>query len=266
MEMQIFQRTWHGIDLTALPAAAQARAKPAGPEFYAQFYEALASGRGKIDPAWLENKRRLGQAIERDLIVPWQKKNGRAPKILALAAGRAPVERVWCERGHEVTFNDCQEHSLAELRREFPAARFLVGDVNKLKPDSKYDLITAITLEYVMNRRELAGFLSCAESWLQSGAQFILYSASILSFRQMVVETLKHLLGRYRREPHVFWGYWRTPGELSAIACQAGLRVTGVFRLTRGAAGELRLTARSGTFARFPPLRDPNLVVTLEPK
>ena len=264
MEMLLFQRAWHGIDLTSLPAAAAAKDKPAGAEFYAQFYRALAAGQGGIDSRWLENKRRLGDAIEREIIIPWRERIGRDPKILALAAGKAPVERVWSERGHEVTFNDCQDDSLADLRREFPAARFLIGDATTLSPAGRYDLITAITLEYVMDRGELVKFLARAKSWLQPRGQIILYSASTLSFRHVAVETVKRILGTYRRRAHVCWGYMRTPGEFFSIAHEAGLRVVASCGFAGGAGGKLNLRARTPKY--LPPLRDPNLIVILEPK
>lgn len=266
MKMRMFQRTWHGIDLTSLPAAKLALDQPAGADFYTQFYQALASGAGKIEPGFLEGKRRLGEAVEQGIIGVWQRKHGRSPQILALAAGKAPVERVWSEHGYTLTFNECQEDSLAELRREFPKARFLIGDIYQLVPESKHDLITAISVDYVMSKDQLAGFLSRAAGWLHPGGQIILYCASTLSFRQMAVETLKQVLGFYRREPHVFWGYWRTPKEFYDAAARAGLRVVGMHGLTGDAPDNLQLKARPTLFRKFPPLRDPHLIVTLEPK
>src|SRR6202795_2102309 len=107
MKMRMFQRTWHGIDLTSLPAAKLAHDKPAGADFYIQFYQALAAGAGKIEPGFVEGKRRLGKAIELGIIGVWKRKHGRSPQILALAVGKAPVERVWAERGYAMTFNEC---------------------------------------------------------------------------------------------------------------------------------------------------------------
>jgi SAM-dependent methyltransferase len=262
MELRMYQRMWHGIDLTMLPAAADAIHKPASAEFYAQFYQALEAGRGRIDPQWLGSKRHLGEAIERGLILPWKEKHHRSPSILALAAGKAFAERVWAEHGFDVVFNDCQEESLAEVRRDFPKAAFLVGDVRDLKPSTRYDLITALTLDYVMARNELVEFLATISGWLAPGGQIILYCASTLSLRQIAVEAAKHLLGRYRRRPHVFWGYWRTPGEFGIVARRAGLRM----RSSQQFAGRVReqpLKDR-GIFSCLPPWRDSNLVVTLE--
>lgn len=261
----MFQNTWHGIDLTQLPAAATAQDKPAGAEFYAQFYQALSAGRGHIDPQWLESKCQLGEAIERDLIAPWKQKHGRSPRILALGAGKAPVERVWHERGHAVTFHDCQEDSLADVRSLHPQANFLIGDIFKLEPDTRYDLVTMITIDYVMNRREFAAFLSHAARWLDSGGQIIAYCASTLSFRQATVEIAKHCLGVYRRQPHVFWGYWRTPGEFFKVARLAELHLDGIYFVTGGTAGGLCLQ-KSGWLGRIPSWRNPHLAATFEMK
>ena len=259
----MFQHSWHGIDLTRLPAAKLAPDKPVGAEFYAQFYQLLASGQGSIEPGLLESKRQLGETIQQNIIIPWQQQNGRPPKILALAAGKAPVERVWCEHGHDLTFNDCQEDSLVELRRAFPRAHFLIGDVFQIAPESKYDLITAVTLDYVMDKRELIEFLVRVAGWLQPGGQIILYCASTLSFRQLAVETIKHVLGHYRRQPHVFWGYWRTLGEFYDVAKSAGLQMR---RLTNDPPGRLRLKSVTNFFSALPALSNSHLIITLEPE
>jgi hypothetical protein len=261
--MRMFQRSWHGIDLTRLPAAKLVKDKPAGVEFSTQFYQLLASGEGCIEPSDLESRRRLGETIEQGIILPWQKQNGHPPKILALAVGKAPIEQVWCEHGHDLTFNECQEDSLTELRRKFPRARFLVGDIFQIVSDTKYDLITAITVDYVMDRRELTEFLARVTGWLQPGGQIIVYCSSTLSIRQIIREIIKHLLGYYGRKPHVFWGYWRTLGEFCDIAKRTGLKVR---RLTNDAAGRVQLKSVPKIFSAIPALSNSNLVLTLEPK
>lgn len=257
----MYQRLWHGLDLTSLPAGRTAEDQPVGAEFYAQFYEALAAGRGRIDPVWLANKRQFGEIIQHSLITPWQRQHGRSPRILALGSGNAPVERVWHEHGHAVTFHDCQEASLAEARRLYPSAGFLIGDIFKLTPEKKYDLVTLITIDYVMNRREFVEFLARAARWLDPGGQIVIYCASTLSFRQMAVEVVKRALGRYRNHRQVFWGYWRTPGEFFKTADRAGLRVAAVYHLGGTALQPVHLLVH-----RLPPWRSTHLVVTVEPK
>lgn len=258
MEMRMYQRMWHGIDMTTLPAAKTAPDQPVSVEFYAQFYQALAAGRGSIDPQWIASKRKFGEDIERDIIRPWQQRNGRSPRILALGSGSAPVERVWHERGHAVTFHDCQEASLAEPRRLYPTAGFLIGDIFKLTPEKNYDLVTLITIDYVMNRREFTEFLARAARWLEPGGQILIYCASTLSFRQLAAEIIKRALGRYRNGRQVFWGYWRTPGEFFRTARAAGLRVAEVYHL-----GGTGLQPPS-LIRRLPPWRSTHLVLTLE--
>ena len=259
MEMRMFERSWHGIDMTSLPAAATVSDKPVSVEFYAQFYQALAAGRGHIEPQWLENKRQLGEIIGHDLIAPWQKKHGRPPRILALGAGKAPVEHVWHKQGHAVTFHDCQEDSLAETRRLYPAADFLIGDIFQMQPAAQYDLITLVAIDYVMNRREFGEFLARASRWLGPGGQIVIYCASTLSFRQMAAEIVKRCLGRHRKNRQVFWGYWRTPGEFFRTSRAAGLTVAGVYRL-----GGRSLQRAAAAVRRLPTWRDSHLVVTLE--
>lgn len=255
----MFQQTWHGIDLTTLPAAAACFDRPASAEFYAQFYQALAAGKGRISPEWLESKRLLGECLDEALITPWKTRHGRTPRILALGAGKAPVEHVWHLRGHSVTFHDCQEDSLAETRRAYPQAGYLIGDIFQLEPKEKYDLISLITIDYVMNRAEFTAFLRRAAQWLAPDGQIIIYCASTLSFRQLAVETIKRGLGRYQRGRQVFWGYWRTPGEFFKTAGRAGLRVAEVYRLGEG-------LKPLSWFRRRPPLRSTHLVLTLENK
>jgi len=255
--MRMFQKMWHGIDLTTMPAAFSDPTKPVSSEFYAQFYAALASGAGTIDPLWLQAKRRLGQAIERDIISAWQKKLGRPPHILALGTGKGCAECVWYEQCHKVTFHDCQEDSLKELRQSCPNAGFLVGDFEKLVPAERYDLITMLTIDYVMNRQEFVELLSRAARWLTADGQLVVFCASTLSIRQFVVEVIKRSLGRYRNRQQVFWGYWRTPAEFFRVARAAGLRVADVYRFGDPLRKAGRLTRK------LPPLRDAGLIVTM---
>jgi len=258
--MRMYQRMWHGIDMTTLPAATTATDKPVAAEFYAQFYEALAAGRGRIEPQWLEHKRQLGEIIERGLIKPWQQKHGCSPRILALGSGSAPVERVWHEHGHAVTFHDCQEASLTEMRKLYPSAEFLIGDIFQMTPAKTYDLITLITIDYVMNRREFVEFLTRATRWLEPGGQIILYCASTLSFRQMAAEIIKRALGRYRNGRQIFWGYWRTPGEFFKTARAAGLRVAEVYHLSSILQVPPPLDPPVAALAQHPPRGDARMI------
>lgn len=260
MEIRMFQRTWHGIDLTTLPAAFVDPAKPVSSEFYAQFYAKLAAGQGKIESHWLQAKRSLGESIERDIIAPWRIQHHRSPHILALGAGAAAAERIWYERDHAVTFHDCQEDSLADTRRTCPRAGFLVGSFDEIAPTDRYDLITMLTIDYVMDHKEFVAFLARSARWLAPNGQLIIYCASTLSFRQLAVETVKRALGRYRNQQQVFWGYWRTPREFFRAARSAGLRLVDIYRF-----GTTLHKAGAATRA-LPPLRDTNLIFTLEKK
>lgn len=265
MQMRMFQHTWHGIELASLPAAAAAREAPASAEFYAQFYAALESGRGRIEPAWLAAKRQLGEVIGRELLGLGTAPRGRPPRVLALAAGKAFAERVWLEHGADVTFHDCQEASLAELRRQHPQARCLIGDIHRITPETKYDFITMLTVDYVMTRAELTQFLGLISGWLAVGGQIVLYCANVLSLRQMLAEMVKSCLGRRPRKRDVFWGYWRTPGEFFWIARRADLRLWQILHFGAGPDGRSSLRAAPRLAGRLPPLRDSNLVATFTP-
>ncbi len=261
----MFQHTWHGIELASLPAAAAARHAPASAEFYAQFYAALESGRGRVEPGWLEDKRRLGEVIGREILGLGPPLHGAPPRVLALAAGKAFAERVWLECGADVTFHDCQEASLADLRRQHPPARCLIGEIHRITPETDYDFITLLTVDYVMRRRELAEFLRRISGWLAAGGQIVLYCANVLSLRQMLAETVKMCLGRRRDPRAVFWGYWRTPGEFFRVARRAGLRLAQVLYFAGERGGGRRLRPASRWVRRWPPLRDSNLVATFTP-
>ena len=81
------------------------------------------------------------------------------------------VLQVLRERGHEVTFNDCQEDSLAELRTEFPRAQFLVGDIAVLVRTHKHVPIVHTELVHAGVPAVLAGGTSVfatvgATEWL----------------------------------------------------------------------------------------------------
>lgn len=220
MELRLYQRNWHGVDLTRLPAAAAVRDKPAGPEFYAEFYAALAAGQGCVDPAWIEGKRSLGRELA-SLFTKWEP----ASSILAVASGRAYVEAEWI-KDFEVTFNDCQDSSLAALRERHPGAKCLVGDAHTLQPVERFDIITLITLDYALRHNDLAALLTHLANLLNSGGRIVLYCASTLSWRQFAAETVKHLTSRYRRIPHIFWGWWRSPAEFFKLGRSCGLHTT----------------------------------------
>ncbi|HEX4341985.1 MAG TPA: hypothetical protein VH255_01255 [Verrucomicrobiae bacterium] len=253
----MFQKEWHGIDLITLPGAFSDPTKPASAEFYAQFYAALESGQGKVDEGWLQAKQNLGEVIETHIIAPWKQQHGRSPRILALGAGKAFAERIWYEHGHTLTFHECQAGSLEEVQQACPKADLLIGSFEGLTPDGRYDLITMLTIDYVMNRAEFTEFLSRAGRWLTDDGQLIIYCASTLCLRQFGAEMVKRLLGRYRNNKQVFWGYWRSPNEFFRIAPKAALRVADVYRFGNP-------LKKAGWFNRkLPPLRDTNLIVTM---
>jgi len=64
---------------------------------------------------------------------------GRSPQILALAVGKAPVERVWAERGYVMTFNEFRKTRWRNWAANFQRLVFLIGDIYQLVPESKHD-------------------------------------------------------------------------------------------------------------------------------
>lgn len=257
MEVRMYLPTWHGIELGALAAARGLEERPAGPEFYGEFYAALAREHSRTDAAWEEGKRQLGRAFlpqfER-----WRQAHGRPPSVLALAAGFAHTEGEWLKAGYEVTLNDCQPDSLEQARMRWPGAPLLVGDVQSLQPGRTFDIITAVTLDYVFDRAALVQMLRRLRSWLGPGGEILLYCASTLSWLQMAREVVKRLLGRHRRKGQVFWGWWRTPSEFRDAARAAGLRARGVWMPGPGG-----LVARPAALQWLPSLASPHLVVIL---
>jgi 2-polyprenyl-3-methyl-5-hydroxy-6-metoxy-1,4-benzoquinol methylase len=257
MELKIYIREWHGIDLTRLPAAANVKDAPAGAEVYAEFYAALNAGQGEISPSWVAAKRILGVAIE-TLFEDFRQQHGREPAILAVGAGRAYAEGVWLDHQRDVTLNDWQDDSLEYAKTHWPDAKTLIGDARQLDAARKFDFITLMGMDYTMTLEEFSGVLAgCANMLAEHGA-IIMYCASVLSFRQMAVVPAKHMLGTYRKTPHLFWGYWRTPGAFVRAAAAAGLKVNMSYTPESG-----QLTLRPSMLDRVPPWRENNLIQVL---
>ena len=224
MEIPMLLREWMGIRLAELPAADPFARKPLTGEFYSQFYTALAQGPG-IDPAWIANKREIRTSyrprfpanLER---TPWPR-----PRILAVAAGTGNVEGVWSNASHNVTYQDCQELSLAGIRTRFPDAPCSIGDINALEAKPQFDFVSLIAFDYLFNRKSLEALLGRLRGWLVPGGTLIIYCPNILSWRQMIREAAKRLLRFQRRVPHVFYGYYRTPSEFFRIANSADFEI-----------------------------------------
>lgn len=222
MNIRMYQQTWHGIDLTSLAASPKTMEEIAGPEFYTEFYARLSAGEGHVDPIWVENKRSLGH-----LMVPfftrWQEAQGRSPRILALAVGKAIVEGEWLKAGFDVTFNECQSDSLKELQEKYPTAKTLLGDVKSLSTTEQYDIVTLIALDCVLNHEQLGQLLERIKPWLTPKGEILVYCTNALSWRQFTREVVKYAIGHYRRHRHIFWGWWRSPSEFLRLAEETGM-------------------------------------------
>jgi SAM-dependent methyltransferase len=266
MEMRMFQRTWHSINLLEFPAAAQCRNTPAGPEFYAQFYQALEAGKGKVDSGWAEAKRNLGKTIEAEFLLPWTELHGRKPRILSLGAGKALSEQVWLENSYDVTLQECQSASLKGVSEKFPKARILIEDVCNLKVDEKYDVIAMLALDCALNRQDLIRLLAKAKSWLSPDGVIVFHSVNTLSLRQLAAEIVKKITARHIRVPHIFWGWWRSLGEYCHLAKQAGLSAKEVYCFGDSQSRSKQLVLRSGVFQRTVHLRGGNCIMIFSPR
>jgi len=226
MKLRAYHHSWQQVDLTTLPAPANA---PAGPELYRQFYIELEQGRGAPDQHWRTTKRTLGEGIAHHVFEQWESRFGRKPRILALAVGLGVAEGVWLEREYDVTLHDCQETSLRTLRERFPQVPVIIADLRTIEIPAKFDIIIILASEYMLSSRELASFLRVAKSSLAEDGRLVLHSVSILSMVRLAKECVKRFMRH--REARVFWGWLRTPSELARSAADAGLRVESAYRV-----------------------------------
>jgi hypothetical protein len=219
MEIRMYEHSWHGIEFSTLDAASRLGDSPAGPEFYAEFYAALAAGKGRIDPVWEKGKIALGKQLG-DIFSEWKSQR----TILAIAAGKAVVEREWLDAGFDVTFNDCQASSLADLCARNPEVKTLIGDARTLNPERRFSIITLITLDYALTRKEMIDLMVALKAWLEPQGRLVVYCTSTLNWRQIAAEFVKRLTGRYRNKKHILWGWMRSPGEFLSIGKAAGYK------------------------------------------
>jgi hypothetical protein len=235
MEIPIHATTWHGIDLLQFPAAKDAQDKPAGPEFYEQFYTELA--KRPVDNATIAGKAAFGLVCIRQFLEPWEKLHGRKPTILSLGVGQGIIEEGWLQTGYTVTLQECQAHSLVNILAKYPHAKSAVGDASKMEFSERFDFIAIFMLDSCLSRQDLAELLRRAGTWLTPDGVILLQSAAVLSFRQIVAEWVKGLRRLIAPKPHVFWGWWRTVGDICRIAESSKLQVRGVYSFRAGAEG-----------------------------
>jgi SAM-dependent methyltransferase len=260
MQLKMYERQWHGIDLLKVPGAASLGGELPDGNFFENYYALL--DRSHVPPAWIQGKINLGQSIQKLFFEPFVERTGNAPAILAVGAGRGYTEGVWAEAGGELTFHDYSSSSLAHLRARFPNASYVTGNMCDLQLDRKYDFITMITVDYCAATKQLRELLGKLAQFLKANGRIILVSCSALSWRRLLGELLKHATGHYRLRPALFWGYWYTPATLARAATSAGLGVESVHRFGRAASNPSGMAQVS-----FLPLamrwNDANLALTL---
>lgn len=245
-QLPAFIAKWHEIELAGMAGRLPSQAAPAGPEFYAEFYAALQSGRGKVDLDWTRRKVTLGGLVASQLFEPWERRHRRRPRILALCTGQGVAEGVWLERGYSVTLHECQSTSLLGLCARFPDTPTLISDIRQIATASKYDLIVMLASDYFLNSVELVQVMRKVSGSLTPDGLFILHSVSVLSVGQWLKEILKTVLGRYRTATYIFWGWWRTPYEFQRCARAAGLTLMSAYTLVTSHEGYRSMQRRPG--------------------
>lgn len=260
MQIPLRQTQWHGIDLLQFPAAKEAQHKAAGPEFYRQFYEELE--KHPVNPAWIAGKASFGPVCIQRFFQPWEQQHGRKPKILSLGIGKGYIEEMWLREGYDVTLQECQEFSMRELLKKYPNARSAVGDATKMQFQEKYDVIAIMTLDSTLNRADLQALLRHASQWLTPTGFILFHSATVLSLRQTLAESIKYVRQKLSPRPSVFWGWWRTVGDLCGLGERSGLRVLDVFRF---GGREGAISRRMGLRQRLPTFKSPLIVILFGP-
>jgi cyclopropane fatty-acyl-phospholipid synthase-like methyltransferase len=190
----------------------------------------------------------------------WESRVGRKPRILALAVGLGAAEGVWLERGYDVTVHECQETSLRALREQFPQAPVIIADLRGIVIPGRFDIITMLASEYMLSNQELASFLRTAKASIAEDGSLVLHSVTILSIVRLAKECLKRL-GR-RQSGHVFWGWLRTPSELTRGARDAGFRVDSAYRVGVNGSNTV-LRKRWRLLGTRPTLHDESMLLVL---
>ena len=72
--------------------------------------------------------------------------------------------------------------------------------------------------------------------------------------------------GVYKRVPHIFWGWWRSPAEYARVGKLAGLVARDFFSFSASSktrSGQIK--KRSPWISRTLPLRGPNSIILFAP-
>jgi hypothetical protein len=235
-----YEHSWEQLSLASLASNVRATSGwPSDPELYAGFYTQLAKGCGGPTQGCVEDKIALGAAISSQVFQLWERKYGRRPRVLALAVGNGMTEAVWLDQGYDVTLHECQAVSLKDLCHRFPHAPTFIADLRGAIIPGTFDIVAMVAADYAFTSEELTGLMRSVRASLGSHGWMVMHSMSILSVTRWVKEKLRRVPGGYPSSDHVFWGWWRTPGELAGIAAAAGLEVAHVYRKMSPRGGKL---------------------------
>lgn len=259
--MPFYKREFLGVNLASLPAATKVEPHPVGPELWEQLYAQVNEERDQVDGSWQFAKTDYGNRLLTDIIVPWEFRHGRKPRILSVSVGLGVAEEEWLKAGYDVTLHECQHESLEDIHRRYPTAPLLYGDLRDVVFEEKYDIIAILSVEAVLNAEEVVSFLQRLSGPLSDDGVIIIDSASVLSLRQLAAESIKRVTGYYRK-PYVFWAWWRTPGFLAGLARKAGLDVEAIYNVHR-TNGRRRLHRRARLYEGWPTLRTSHAALVL---
>lgn len=261
MKLRHFERSWHGIEFKSL-GARYSEDQPADDSFYAAFYAALDYN-ATYDEEWTSDiedwkvsKTRLGIWVKDRFLETLALKGKHRPRILSLGVGEAIIERGWLELGFDVTLNEIQNHSLKGIKKKYSDLEIIIGKIYDLSIPGKYDVVCMFAVDYALNNDNLQKTFSKVNSLLAEDGIFLNQTVNLLSFRQVVVSTIRrYFLRTYQSPDYVFWGWWRSPGLISKLARKAGLETSQQFVSDGQGYSERRQFLR-----RFPTLRANDMV------
>ena len=195
--------------------------------FYTAFYRRLLGGTEPIDPAWLEQKRRLGRWLVDEFLAA---STGGA-RVLSIGAGLGVVEAEIALHGFGVEILECEPASLRFAVERCPQLRPVIGDARALPLQSgAYDLVCVAGVDYVFPRSEYVGVLRELRRVLRDDGRAVVICLSNLSVQDMLRALRPHRAAAASAES-VEWGYQRTVGEHVRAGRRAGLVTDRVYQL-----------------------------------
>lgn len=236
MEVEVFEREWHGIPFEQIgsPAASDGAA---GPQFYAAFYDRFRAEGARLEPRWREAKTNLAEWIESVALRRCAAAAAAPVAVLSLGAGLGTMEEIWLAHGYQVSLQECQSSSLAEFQAAHPDVPIYIGDARAVDaPSQSFDVVVLSALDYVYDRSGYARLLGETTRLLRPGGTAVMVTVSNLSTAGLIKGIVKRALlsarGDVRAGRAVRWGWKRTISEHLRRGAGQGLRVVPCTPLT----------------------------------